>query len=179
MLRRYQLGPAALVLLVAWLTGCSSTKLRDSWRDPDFRGETLRNVLVIGVARSQGHRRIFEDGFAQALQAKGTRSMASYPLLPEEGAIPVESIKEAIDRTSADAVLVTGVLRVQRNVQVTPGHMNPGYARSLYGWYGAAWAAGPPTVDQYDVLTIEFLLWDVRLQRAVSAAPRPPRASAR
>jgi hypothetical protein len=45
--------------------------------------------------------------------------------------------------------------------------MNPGYARSLYGWYGAAWAAGPPTVDQYGVLTIESLLWDVRLQRAV------------
>jgi hypothetical protein len=119
-LRRYQLGPAALVLLVTWLTGCSSTKRRDSWRDPDFRGETLRNVLVIGVARSQGHRRIFEDGFAQALQAKGTRSMASYPSCGKWAPFPSSGSRRRIDRTSADAVLVTRVLRVQRNVQVTP-----------------------------------------------------------
>jgi hypothetical protein len=75
--------------------------------------------------------------------------------LPEEGAIPNERIKQAVAGASADAVLITRVLRVQRNVQVTPGYVAPGYAGGFYGWYTGAWVAVPPSVEQYEVLTIE------------------------
>jgi hypothetical protein len=163
---RAVLGVAAALIGLA-LAACSSTILRDSWKDPQFRGEPLRNVLVIGVARSPAHRRIFEDGFAQALRVRGTGGAASYPLLPEEGAIPNERIKEAVARARADGVLITRVLRVQRNVQVTPGYLVPGYAYGFYPYYHATWVAVPPTVDQYDVLTIESTLWDMRSERAV------------
>lgn len=40
---------AGLVGLALLLAACSSTVLRDTWKDPRFRGEPLRNVLVIGV----------------------------------------------------------------------------------------------------------------------------------
>jgi hypothetical protein len=164
---RSKLVALVVAMGLAVLAACSSTVLRDTWKDPQFRGEPLRNVLVIGVARSQSNRRVFEDGFAQALRAQGVGGTASYPLLPEDGAIPNERIKQAVARTAADAVLITRVLRIDRNVQVTPGYVAPGYAYGFYGWYTHTWVAVPPTVDQYDVLTIESTLWDMRQERAV------------
>ena len=158
---------AGLVGLALLLAACSSTVLRDTWKDPRFRGEPLRSVLVIGVAQSQNHRRVFEDGFTQALKAQGVGATASYPLLPEDGAIPNDRINQAVVRAAADAVLITRVLRVDRNVQVTPGYVAPGYGYGFYGWYSASWVAVPPVVDQYDVLTIESTLWDMRQERAV------------
>jgi hypothetical protein len=44
------------------LTACATTQLKDTWKDPQFTGAALRNVLVIGVSRSSANRRVFEDG---------------------------------------------------------------------------------------------------------------------
>jgi hypothetical protein len=160
-------GAVSLVLAALFLTGCSSTTLRDTWKDPQFAGAPLRSVLVVGVARSANNRRVFEDGFAQALRAQGVAATASYPLLPEEGAISNARIKQAVAQAGADSVLVTRVLRIDRNVRVTPGYVAPGYAMGFYSWYATTWTTVPPMVDQYDVLTIESTVWDMRQERAV------------
>lgn len=159
---------AGLALLALLAGGCSSTVLRDSWRDPQFAGPPLRSVLVIGVARSQSNRRVFEDGFTQALRDQSVAGTASYPLLPAEGAIGNARIEGAVAQSGADAVLITRVLRAQRNVQVTPGYVVPGYySAGFYGWYTTAYTTVPPSIEQYEVLTIESTLWDMRTERVV------------
>src|ERR1700690_1176543 len=50
-----------LVLLVG-LSACVSTSLIDRWKDPGFSGPPLRKVLVVGVQKDQGRRRVWEDG---------------------------------------------------------------------------------------------------------------------
>jgi hypothetical protein len=165
--RRRAVVATCFGVLAALAAACSSTMLRDSWRDPQFAGPPLRSVLVIGVARSQHHRRIFEDGFTQALRSQEIAGTASYPLLPEEGALGNARIKQAVAQAGADAVLVTRVLRISRNVTVNPGYVAPGYAMGFYGWYATTWTAVPPSVDQSDVLTIESTLWDMRQEKAV------------
>ena len=160
-------GALAPLLLVAALGGCSTTKLEGSWKEPQFTGP-LRNVLVIGVARNQATRRVFEDNFVSSLKARGTPAIASYPLLPEEGVIPKERIRQAVAQSGADSVLVTRVLRVQRAVLVTPGRGAPDYMRDdFHGWYAKTWDSAPPPVEEYDVLTIESTLWDIRQERVV------------
>src|SRR5690606_39438338 len=57
--------------VVALLAACATTHLKDSWKDPQFSGAPFRNVLVIGISRSDANRRLFEDGFVQALRAAG------------------------------------------------------------------------------------------------------------
>ncbi|HEU5190069.1 MAG TPA: hypothetical protein VFX14_10305 [Methylomirabilota bacterium] len=162
------MAAAGLALLTLLAGGCSSTVLRDSWRDPQFAGPPLRSVLVIGVARSQSNRRVFEDGFTQALRNQGVAATASYLLLPEEGAIGNARIKGAVAQSGADAVLITRVLRVQRNVHVTPGYVVPGYyAAGFYGWYTTAYTTVPPSIEQYEVLTIESTLWSMQPERVV------------
>jgi hypothetical protein len=160
-------GALAPLLLAAALGACSTTTLEGSWKEPQFTGP-LRNVLVIGVARNQATRRVFEDNFVSSLKARGTPAIASYPLLPEEGVIPKERIRQAVAQSGADSVLVTRVLRVQRAVLVTPGRGAPDYMRDdFHGWYAKTWDSAPPPVEEYDVLTIESTLWEIRQERVV------------
>jgi hypothetical protein len=151
------LATIAIFLLAA----CSTTSVKDSWKDPAFAGPPVKKVMVIGVSKSDANRRIFEDGFARALQAAGVSAVPAYPELPESGAIAGDRITGAVAKTGADAVLVTRVLRVTKNVNVSPGYMAPGfYGRGYRGYYGGAWATMPPDVNVYDVLTLETTLWN-------------------
>ncbi|HSB22852.1 MAG TPA: hypothetical protein VLE94_07040 [Burkholderiaceae bacterium] len=160
----------ATALTLAVLAGCASTQLKDTWKDPAFTGPPLQRVLVIGAFKSDLNRRVFEDAFTAALQAAKTDAVASYVTLPESGAIPNERVRAAVKSTGSDAVLVTRVLRVRRDVNVTPAYMGPGFYRGgFYGWYGGAWAATPADVHVYDVLTVESTLWNMRTDKPVWA----------
>jgi hypothetical protein len=150
--------PAIAVFLLA---ACSTTQVKDSWKDPAFTGPPVKKVMVIGVSKSDANRRIFEDGFSRAMQAAGVNAVPAYPSLPESGAISNERIMAAVRQAGVDAVLVTQVLRVKRNVDVMPGYAGPGfYGRGFRGYYGGAWAA-TPDVNVYDVMTIESTLWNI------------------
>jgi hypothetical protein len=167
-LRRHAAGALAFLLLAGGVTACATNTLQGSWKDPQFTGAPLRNVMVLGVARDQSNRRIFEDNFVQALKARGTPATASYPLLPEDGVIPRDRIKQAMTQSGSDSILVTRVLRVQRNVLVTPGRAAPDYARDDFqGWYSQTYSTPPPAVEKYDILTLESTLWDLRKEHVV------------
>ncbi len=151
-----------------FLAACATTQLRDSWKDPAFTGPPLKRVLVVGVSKSDSNRRVFEDGFARALGAAGSQGVPSYQSLPESGTIANERVEAAVKQTGADAVLVTRVMRVARNVDVRPGYASPGfYGGGFRGYHGSAWAAVPPDVSAYDVLTLESTLWNMRTDKPV------------
>jgi hypothetical protein len=163
--RTLRLGVFALLgsLLVA---ACSSPQLTASWKDPAYQAAPLNKVMVLGISNSDANRRIFEDSFSQALQQAGVNAQVSYPLLPESGAIPQERIQQTLAKTGADGVLVTRLINVDQRVEVSPA-MGPMYGRGFYGWYGSAWAAVPPSVDTYKVLTLESTLWDMKSGKVI------------
>lgn len=169
--RRALLLAGAALGLGAAATGCATgPTLQDSWRDPDFKGPPLRKVLVVGISRSDTQRRIFEDTFTAGLVAMGSNGSVSYQLLPETGAIPEGRIQEAARKIGADALLTARVLRVEQRISVTPGQplpMRSGFNRGFNSWYGSAWATTPPDVRQYELVTIESSLWDLRTDRVV------------
>jgi hypothetical protein len=156
---------------LAWISigllaaACSSTQLRDSWKDPAFAGPPLTRVMVVGVAKSDVNRRVFEDGFTKALNAAGVAATPSYGALPEPGALSNERIEAGVKQANADGVLVTRVLRVKRDVNVTPGFASPGFYGGGYrGYYRGAYMSAPD-VNVYDVLTIESTLWNMRTDK--------------
>lgn len=160
--------PAVAALVLA---ACTSTpKLTNSWRDPQFAGPKPAKLMVLGISRSDVHRRVFEDGFSNALRAAGVGGVPAYSELPEQGVIPDERIQAAVKKTGADAVLTARVIRVDRQIDVRPG-MAPmpygPYGRGFYGWYGSAWTMSQPDIVQYDVVTIESTLWDMRSGKIV------------
>ena len=139
------------------LTGCTTISVSNQWRDPNWVGPPAANVLVVGITKSATFRRIFEDTFVQQLQSAGLTASASYTQIPPgEGA--GTQLGDLINSSGAQAVLATRVERVERRVNVSPS--GPAYG-GFYGWYGAAWAS-TPNVTQYDVVTLETSVWDVK-----------------
>ncbi|APV50156.1 hypothetical protein BWI17_10955 [Betaproteobacteria bacterium GR16-43] len=163
---RIAFATAAAALVLA---ACSSTSLKDSWKDPAFTGPTYKQVLVLGVTQSDSARRVFEDGFANALRAVGTGATSSYNTLAG-GAVSNVQLSDALAKTNSDAALITRVLRVKKDVSVTPGFAGPGfYGRGYGGYYGGAWASAPD-VNIYDVITIESTLWNLKADKPVWSA---------
>ena len=154
---------AAALLLAA----CSTTSVKDTWKDPAHAGPPAKQVLVVGVIKGDANRRVFEDSFSSALSATGSRGVASYATLPDVSAgVTNARLVAAMKQANADAVLVTRVLRVRRDVSVTPGFGHTGfYGRGFGGWYGGAMSA--PDVDVYDVLTVESTLWNMNADKPI------------
>ena len=150
------------------LGACATAGIGDTWKDPAFAGPPMKKLLVVGVAGSDHSRRVFEDGFARALSAAGSGGAPSYPVMPESGAVPQARILEAIQKTGADGVMVTKVLRVRRDVEVRTMHSGPGfYGAGFRGYYGSAYSTSVSDVATYDVITLETTVWDIRRDKPV------------
>jgi hypothetical protein len=152
--------PATCLLVL--LASCASVSITNQWKDPTWSGPPATNVLVIGVARSDTMRRLFEDTFSRELIAAGVRASASYAQIPP-GQGGSEKLGNLVRSTGSDAVLVTRVQRVEDRINVTP--TGPGYG-GFYGWYGGAWAA-TPEITQTTIVTLETSVWDPRSQKLV------------
>lgn len=152
--------PAAFLFVL--LASCASVSVTNQWRDPSWSGPPATNVLVIGVARSDTTRRLFEDTFTRELIAAGVRASASYAQIPP-GEGGSEKLGNLVKSTGSDAVLVTRMLRVEDRINVSPG---AGGYRGFYGWYGGAWAS-TPTVTQTTIVTLETSVWDPRTDKLV------------
>lgn len=147
------------LLIVALIAaGCASTTLTNSWRAPDYSG-AMSSLVVVGVSKQASVRRVFEDEFAAQLRLQGVRAVPSYTLVPEDGPIDKDVLRDAVDSTNADAVIITRLIKVENKVTVTqPGPpLAARYDPYYYGFYSRAWIGyyEPPIVQQYDVVTAE------------------------
>jgi hypothetical protein len=154
-----------LLLLIASVPGCSSTKLVHQWENPQYVPARLDRILVIGVTRQGGLRRTFEDEFTARLKAAGVDAVPSYRVIAEDGPVPEARLQEAVRQAGADGILMTRLVRVERRTEVSPGFYSPGpaFGYGLYPWYSAGWYGfyEPPRVYQYDVYISETSLYDV------------------
>jgi hypothetical protein len=155
----------ALIVLVglgAW--GCASTQLVSSWQDPRFSGPPLTKILVIGVTKQAGIRRTFEDEFVRQLQARGVQAVPSYSLIPEDGEVPKDRLAQAVKDSGVEGVLISRLVKVEKEAQIYPGgYTGPPYV-GFYGFYSNSWVGfyEPPQVYSYDVVTAETNLFDAR-----------------
>src|SRR5579863_5819786 len=110
------------------LSGCVSTSLIDRWKDPSFAGPPLHKVLVVGVQRDDGRRRLWEDGMVAALTHGGVQATASYAVFPNK-APSADELAATAGREGFDGVIATHFVSAsQRN------YWMPGYAGVGFGW---------------------------------------------
>jgi hypothetical protein len=160
---------ALLIALVSWLvSGCApATTLTNAWLDSAYKGPPFRNLLVLGISKNVGERRIFEDEFSAKLRAAGVKAVPGYTVLPESGKVENSVLEGVLKKMGADGAIVARVLNVDRRTAYSPGYVtvipSVGYARGFYGFYGSAIAVEtPPTPYQYDVVVVETSLWQTR-----------------
>ena len=99
-----------LALLGLLATACSSTTVKNSWVKPGY-SDKIENVYLIGIAKEEDYRRIFEETFKRRLSGQGVRAVTSHNDLPKDQENSRENIIKAMSANSCDSVLLTKLVR--------------------------------------------------------------------
>jgi len=142
---RVQLCCIAMAIAGLILSGCSSTALIGSWRNPEYTGQ-INKVYIVGVSKQETQRRIFEDAFGEQLLQYGVQAIPSYRDIPESEKVDREIIDAKVRANGADAVLLTRILDERIEKVVQPGRIS-GYRSAGYGYGGYD---PPPYYRRYD-----------------------------
>jgi hypothetical protein len=157
-----------LLLVVALgllLAGCQSTTLRSIWYDDTFKGGPIQRILVVGVADTTGNQRIFEEGFAQELNAVGIQGLPSFQYIENPATTTEVAFDAGISKSAASAILVVRLLGIDTRTQVTSTRVRSrsGSALGPGGSWSRGWGPGwysVPDVRQFRVAVIEATLYD-------------------
>jgi len=118
------------------LSGCISTALVEHWRDASFTGPPLHKVLVVGVQKDGGRRRIWEDGMVAALTHEGVQATPSYRVFPDK-APSADELAATATHEGFDGVLATHFLEATKSYYW--GSYGPNAPYGAYGQFGLGW----------------------------------------
>ena len=92
---------------LAAATGDASTKLKMSWKNPNYSGQHFTKILVIGMSNNLETRADFEVALASGITRPGIVGVAGTDILlrPTAGPLDLVYIKEQIRAYKIDAVV--------------------------------------------------------------------------
>jgi len=174
---------AAVLLPLFLLASCasSSTSLKNVWEEPAYSGGPFKRIIVFGLGADGVLSHTFEDVFAGELKLRGVEAIPGYTVVPEGEQATRENIEKAAKTAGADGFLVARLVKTDKETQYAPGYMinteanmardqSIGMYNSFYGYNTAAVTYAPPTAYQYEVVTVETNLWDVKSEKLVWSA---------
>ena len=184
---RPAISAATAVFLLA-LSGCAtrSTTLDAQWVNPEFAGQrSVRSVMVMSAIRDSTNRRLFEDRMVSVLSAAGVKAVQSYKFIPADGPVSEEQLCRAVTDAGAEHALVSRVINVTTEVNVTPGMVmgptwTPGWGWSggwgpgwggFAGYYNTMWTTSiPPRVTTTQNVHADTRVFDARTAAVVWSA---------
>jgi hypothetical protein len=127
------------VFALVGMIACSpSTQIVKSWRDPGSVVSASGNqkVLVIGLVKDEGSRRIVEDNLVNKLNGKG---VASYKIITDQmvKAAKEDALNQQLSQGGFTHILMVRLADVEKETSYVPG-TTTGY----YGGYGRYYGYG-------------------------------------
>jgi hypothetical protein len=174
-----------LLMIVGLLTtACSSTTMTNSWVKPGY-SEKVENVYLVGIAKEEDFRRLFEEAFKRRLTEQGVGAIASHKDLSKSQQRNRDSIIREMTANGCDSVLLTKMIRKRKDkgtsgkaiqvVQVVPV-ARPVYLDPWYNSWGSYYYQGTsvkdvqPTTPGTTTLTIESVLYDLKTEERIWTA---------
>ena len=175
------------------LTSCSGTKVNDSWSSQEYKGK-INNVYIIGIAKNELNRMMFENSFIRRLSEEGIKSTPSYPDLPKDLEADKDSIIRTMRLNNSDSVLLTRVTGQETKASFTSGsrsaphyhfvqdagytgpqaneRLGLPYYMNWHSYYSTGYRAVPVqrSVTNLVVLTIESVLYDLQTEELIWSA---------
>lgn len=142
MLKRWSLALAAVG--AALLAGCASnpTSLDAQWVNPTYQGKRpANNIMVMAAVRDATTRRLTEDRMVAQLTGLGIKAVPSYKFIAQDGPVTEQQLRAAVTQAGVSHALVSRVMNVSTQVNVSPGMvMGPAWGPG-WGW-GGGWGPG-------------------------------------
>jgi len=178
---------SALIFIGLVITACSSTDMTTSWTNSDFKGP-IGKVYVVGIAKDEMNRRIFEDAFSNQFFSERVSSEASYRDITFSKEINKEALAKNMAERRCDAVVLTRLIGQRKETVTTPvydpvylpGPYYGGYGRynrpRHYGSWGSyyghplAFSYVPTTATERIILTVESVMYDLKTEQLIWSA---------
>ncbi|WP_339754404.1 hypothetical protein [uncultured Winogradskyella sp.] len=109
------------LFIVFMVFNCSSTKLTDSWRNPDYNTFKPKNILVIGVVQDLEARKVFEFQLKNELNKRRVNALQSTVVFEEsfqdsqQTEIEIDAQVNKLLKAGYDSVLVSLVKGIGKN----------------------------------------------------------------
>ena len=122
-----------LFLLAVVLISCgSSTQLTDVYVDKAYSGKELKKILVLGLAKDEWKRKVYENEFRTRLLAHNVEVLLAWQELPKGEKLNKETFEKYFKDKNVDAVLVA-----VEGGESTEQTLYKGGASNVYvGFYG-------------------------------------------
>ena len=166
------LGTAVLLMI---LTACATTKLSGTWKDENLSGKKFQKLLIIGAAKQQNVRELFEDEFVRQLEAQGGKAIPSYTLIPAEKMLDKETIVSHITENRIDAVLITRLTgsKGEREMETGNTYRVPyAYYNQMHEYYkkGLESTQEPSPATTHKVIILETNIYNAETEKLAWAA---------
>ena len=177
-------------------TACAGTKTSESWSDQNYKGQ-IKKVYIIGIAKDDFNRMLFENTFESRLTSEGIKAIASFKdNLPTNQELDREDIKQRLLANNCDSVLLTRLVSQRKVSSIGPrrgsytysprpysgdpgatfhrlpdepvGHANYGNWYQYYN-YGRLNYVAPSSLDSV-ILTVESVLYDLKTEEMIWSA---------
>jgi hypothetical protein len=176
-----------LLVAVLLLAACAATTKQMSWADPEKSGQKIRSVFIIGAARDDLIRRLFEDELARRLAAAGATGMASYQHMDLDALDNKAATVAKVRQLGGDSVIVAKVVGERAQQVVNPSYTQvrgapylPLHSRThWHDYYRSSYSfvSRPPTVTHFRIATVETnlygadegMIWSMRTETATVA----------
>jgi hypothetical protein len=133
----------AIIFCALPVVNAKGPKLLMSWKNPDYSGQKPHRVLVIGMSENPAIRADFEDDLSSAIANDNLEAVPGNSILfrPDSPELAPDYLKGQIRDFKIDAVLVSRLVKVEKNTTYIPGHSYTPYPyyHSFYGYYGAVY----------------------------------------
>ncbi len=96
-----------VVLCLIVLSSCSTTSVKNSWKNPNLTKSSFKNVLVIGVHKDVGIRTEYEVKLSSKLKKAGVNAIAASEIKDLRGNRSKEQVIEIVKKEGYESVLVT------------------------------------------------------------------------
>jgi hypothetical protein len=144
----------------------------------DKRGKTagpIKKVYVVGIAKSEMNRRIFEDAFSNQFFSKGVSSEASYRDITFSKDVNKDVLAKKMAERGCDSVVLTRLIGQRKEIVTTTAY-DPVYSPGpYYGGYGRynrphAFSYMPTTTTERVILTVESVMYDLKTEQLIWSA---------
>ena len=162
--------PTLLVSTII-VASCTSTKITNSWREPDKQVavDKLNKVLVVALFKDETSRHKAEDQMAGYLNGKG---IVSYNYLKESFDEKNEdALREKIKKDGFDGAVTMRLVDVDKEENYTRGNISsyPTYYRSFSGYYHRIWSyySTPGYYTTTKTYTIETNVYSIKEDKII------------
>lgn len=164
------------ICLASLLISCTtSTKLTAHWYNKEYEKGKVKKVLILGIAKRDGVRRLFEDDMVEKLAYYGVTGIQSYLVFPMDQKLDSTTFRLHFKNEEFDVVLTSQLVSADKEEHYEAGYNSGpyrgygGYGGGFYGYYGSSWnnMYSPGYTYTTTTIKIETNLYDTSTEKLV------------